>query len=234
MKIRTPSFILAVFAAVTLASCSPDDDTPPTADTSTGAIADELPPLAAAPEGATRFVVAPAGNEVRYRVREQLAGFDFPNDAVGKTTTISGQIVVHDDGRPVRDASRFVVDAATFVSDRDRRDNYVRGRTLIAEEHPTIVLVPTETRGLAIPASGSGSDTFELIGELTVRGVTRPTTWSATAQFRDGRVSGSASTRFAFTDFQMEKPRVRSVLSVADTIALEYDFNLVREESPTP
>jgi hypothetical protein len=34
-----------------------------------------------------------------------------------------------------------------------------------------------------------------------------------------------------FGDFQMEKPRVRSVLSVADTIALEYDFNLVREGS---
>jgi hypothetical protein len=33
-----------------------------------------------------------------------------------------------------------------------------------------------------------------------------------------------------FDDFSMEKPRVRSVLSVADTIALEYDFSLVREQ----
>ena len=30
-----------------------------------------------------RFAVAPAGNEVRYRIREQLAGFDRPNDAFG-------------------------------------------------------------------------------------------------------------------------------------------------------
>jgi hypothetical protein len=32
----------------------------------------------------------------------------------------------------------------------------------------------------------------------------------------------------------MEKPRVRSVLSVADTIALEYDFNLVRANVTSP
>jgi hypothetical protein len=36
-----------------------------------------------------------------------------------------------------------------------------------------------------------------------------------------------------FDDFQMEKPSVRSVLSVADTIALEYDFTLVREPNQT-
>jgi hypothetical protein len=42
-------------------------------------------------------------------------------------------------------------------------------------------------------------------------------------------VTGTASTRFVFEDFAMAKPRVRSVLSVADTIALEYEFNLVRE-----
>lgn len=134
----------------------------------------------------------------------------------------------------VASCAPFVVDAATFASDRDRRDNYLRRRLLTVEEHPTITLVPTATRDLAIPASGSGNDTFELVGDLTVRGVTRPTIWRATAQFQDGRVSGSASTRFTFPDFQMDKPRVRSVLSVADTIALDYDFNLVREESARP
>ena len=64
-----------------------------------------------------------------------------------------------------------------------------------------------------------------------MRGVTRPTVWRVSARLDEGRVSGTASTRFVFDDFQMEKPRVRSVLSVADTIALEYDFTLVREET---
>ena len=33
----------------------------------------------AGPAAPIQLVVAPTGNEVRYRVREQLAGFDFPN-----------------------------------------------------------------------------------------------------------------------------------------------------------
>ena len=230
---KTPSLILALFAGAAMAGCAPADDTPPATETAAGVVTDELPELEPAPEGTTTFSVAPSGNEVRYRVREQLAGFDFPNDAIGKTTGVTGQIVINDDGRVVSDASRFVVDAATITSDRDRRDNYLRRRTLTVDQHPTIVLVPTELRGLAIP-SGAGRDTFQIVGDLTVRGVTRPTTWNATAQFQSGRVTGSAVTRFTFTDFQMEKPRVRSVLSVADTIALEYDFNLVREDGTAP
>jgi hypothetical protein len=31
------------------------------------------------------YVVAPQGNEARYRVREQLVGLDLPNDAIGFT-----------------------------------------------------------------------------------------------------------------------------------------------------
>jgi polyisoprenoid-binding protein YceI len=205
----------------------------PATETAAGAVTEELPELEPAPAGATTYTGAATGNEVRYRVREQLAGIDFPNDAIGKTTRITGQIVIDDDGRVVSDASRFIVDAASITSDRDRRDNYIRRRTLTVDQHPTIVLVPTELRGLSIP-SGAGRDTFQLLGNLTVRGVTRPMTWNAAAEFQNGRVTGSAVTLFTFPDFEMEKPRVRSVLSVADTIALEYNFNLVGGEPTAP
>jgi polyisoprenoid-binding protein YceI len=226
-------FIVAGGASLALvASCTFDDARSEalttTTSTSAGAIAAEVPPTASLQSGALRFVVAPTGNEVRYRVREQLAGFDLPNDAIGKSASISGAIALDADGRVLSEASRFVIDASTFVSDRERRDGYVRGRLLTVEQHPTIVFVPTELRGLTIPA-GSGTSSFDLLGNLTVRGLTRPTTWRATARFHDGHVSGTTSTRFTFADFEMEKPRVRSVLSVADTIALEYDFHLVRE-----
>lgn len=177
----------------------------------------------------TRYVVASAGNEVRYRVREQLVGFDLPNDAVGKSAKVSGAIAFDAEGRLLPAESRFVVEAGTFVSDRDRRDRYVSDRSLNAMQYPEIVLVPTELRGVTLPLTGTGARNFEMVANLTVRGVTRPTVWRVTAQPTDAGVSGVATTRFAFADFQMDKPRVRSVLSVADTIALEYDFALVRE-----
>ena len=212
-----------------VASCTPSEEAQSaTVDTTSSTGATGLAPLAVA---GTRYLVVPSGNEVRYRVREQLVGVDLPNDAIGKSTAVTGVIAIDDAGKVLRDASRFVIDAGTFASDRDRRDNYVRGRLLEAAQYPSVVFVPTEVRGTTLPPSGSGSSTFDLIGDLTVRGVTRPTTWRVTATVANDQVSGNATTKFAFADFQMAKPQVRSVLSVADTIALEYDFRLVREGS---
>jgi polyisoprenoid-binding protein YceI len=178
---------------------------------------------------ALRLVLAPTGNAARYKVREQLATLDLPNDAIGETKALTGAIAFDSGGKVIAQSSKFVVDAGTFVSDKDRRDGYVRGRSLDATRYPSIVLVPTAVRGISLPLPTSGARPFEMTGDLTVRGVTRPTIWKGSAQFQDGRVTGSAATAFTFDDIQMEQPRVSVVLSVADTIRLEIDFNLVRQ-----
>jgi hypothetical protein len=43
-------------------------------------------PASAQKAEGVRLVIAPQGNEARYRVQEQLVGVDLPNDAVGKTS----------------------------------------------------------------------------------------------------------------------------------------------------
>jgi len=183
----------------------------------------------AATEALTRYLIAAEGNEARYRVREQLAGVSFPNDAVGVTSGITGAIVVDRSGRIQPGESRIVVDVTTLKSDRDRRDGYVRNRTLETATHPTVVLEPTELRGLKWPLPASGPITFQLVGNLTVRGVTRSTTWAVTLTAAGDTLSGTATTSFTFDDFTIAKPRVASVLSVDDTIKLEYDLRLVRQ-----
>lgn len=67
-----------------------------------------------------------------------------------------------------------------------------------------------------------------MIGNLTVKGVTRPATWKVKAQFQPSRVIGSGYTLFTFSDVQLEQPKVPVILSLADTIRLEYDFTLER------
>lgn len=178
---------------------------------------------------ALRLVLAPTGNVARYRVREQLVGRDLPNDAVGETQKLTGAISIDSSGKVIRDLSKFTVDAASFVSDRDRRDGYVRGRLLEADEYPSVVFVPTAVIGVGLPLPTSGSKDIQMTGDLTVRGVTRPTSWKGTAQFNNGAVVGSMSTAFTFDDIQMEQPRVPVLLSVADTIKLEINFNLVQQ-----
>jgi len=177
-----------------------------------------------------QLVVAPDGNEVRYRVREQLVGLDMPNDAVGATSDVTGGIAFDAKGNLVPASSRFVVNVATLKSDKARRDGYVRGRILEASAYPTVTLAPTSIKGLTPPLPTSGSRTFKVVGDLTVHGVTKPTTWQVEAAFNAGRVTGTATTTFPFSEFGLTQPRVPVVLSVADTIKLEYAFSLVPKQ----
>lgn len=178
------------------------------------------------PAGAVRYEIVSDASEARYRVREQLANLDFPNDAVGVTNKITGGIVFDQNGAVVRDQSKLSIDLATLKSDSDRRDNFVRGMALQTSRFPTAEFVPTEVRGVAFPLPTSGEAAFQLLGDLTVRGVTKPVVWDVKAQFADGAVSGSATTAAVWGDFGMSQPRVAIVLSVADTIGLEFDFQM--------
>jgi len=216
-------------AALTMLACSPGE--PGTAFAKSAPAKVEALPAGtvSAPGVMLRFVLAPSEQAARYRVRERLVGHELPNDAVGETKSVTGAIAFDSSGNIVRQESKFVVDAATFVSDQNRRDGFVRGRLLDARQYPSVVLVPTSVRGVALPLPASGSRAIQMIGDLTVRGVTRPTTWKGTVNFKDGRVVGSAATEFTFDDFQIEQPRVPVLLSVADTIRLEIDFNLIRQ-----
>lgn len=175
---------------------------------------------------AVKLTVAPQGNEARYRIREQLFGVDFPNDAVGVTNNITGAIALDAKGNVVPAESKIVVDVTGLKSDKDRRDGYVQRNTLQTTQYPTVVLVPTAVKGVKLPLPKNGTVNFELTGDLTVRGVTKPTIWRGQAKFENGKVTGNVATTFTFADFQMEKPKVRSVLSVEDDIKLEYDFTV--------
>lgn len=175
------------------------------------------------------WVVAPEGNEARYRVREQLARINFPSDAVGTTSAVEGRIVIQPDGSIDADASWFAIDLTTLESDSDRRDNFIRRNTLETETYPEARFVPTAFDGLSGPIPGSGEVSFGIIGTLTVHGVTRPARWDVAAELVGDAILGRATTRFTFGDHGMTIPRVGSVLSVNDDIRLEYDFILIRE-----
>ena len=96
----------------------------------------------------TRFVLAPAGNEARYRVREQFVGVNLPNDAVGATSDITGALVLDETGQVVPGPSRFVVDIRGLESDSANRDRVIQGRVLETDRFPTVDVAVTALRGL--------------------------------------------------------------------------------------
>lgn len=159
---------------------------------------------------------------------EQLVGRSFPNDAVGATQKVSGAIILGPDGVISPDASRIVVNVYDLTSDEGRRDNYLRNSSLQSARYPEVVFLPRAITGLSWPLPASGEASFQLVGDMTIRGMTKPATWDVTLTFRGEETAGLATTSFQFGYFNMAVPRVVVVLSVEDNIRLELEFRLTR------
>ena len=183
-----------------------------------------------APSGdVVRLVIVPDKSEARYRVREQLANLSFPSDAVGSTNAITGTIVGKTDGTIVSDQSKFQVDLRTLKSDQAMRGGFISRSTLQTNQYPYATFVPTSAPGLPLTLPADGKVAFKLIGNLTVRNVTKPVTWDVQGTVNGNTATGTATTSFTFEDFGLTRPNVARVLSIEDNIKLELDWTLQRQ-----
>ena len=179
--------------------------------------------------GDLRWVLVPADSTALFRAREQLAGRDLPSDAVGKTNAVTGAVVLAADGKVISPLSKFVIDLQSLQTDSGSRDRYIKSNTLQTDQFPKAELVITGLQGLPSPLPTSGQVTFKVLGDLTIHGVTKPTTWDAAATVSGQDVTGTATTAVTFADFDMKRPKVAIVLSVEDNIRLELDFHMKAE-----
>jgi polyisoprenoid-binding protein YceI len=205
----TALIVAAVVAPLMLAAAAPAPVPP-------------MAPRSAALLDATRVEIAAGSSEARYVAHETLSGQGF-NEAIGRTSGVQGAIVLDAAGAVVPDQSKVIVNMASLTSDSSTRDNYINRNTLQVDQFPTAEITVTSAPGLPTPLPTSGTATFQLVGDLTVHGVTRPTTWNATATFTEGGVTAAATTTVLMTEFGMEPPRVGRVLSIEDSVQLELD-----------
>ncbi|HZO30799.1 MAG TPA: YceI family protein [Chloroflexota bacterium] len=171
---------------------------------------------------ATRVELVVGSSEARYHAQEVLVGRGA-NEAIGRTNNVSGTIQIEADGTIAAEQSRILVDMTSLQSDSNTRDNYIKRNTLQVGEFPNALFVVTSVPGLPVPLPTSGTAEFELVGDLTVHGVTRPATWQASATFADREVTGTATTTVLMTDFGMTPPKVGSVVSIEDSVKLALD-----------
>ena len=182
-------------------------------------------PAGSAPSAQTGVVATVEdGSAARYLVGEELVRLPAPIVAVGETADVSGAITFGADGAVDSEASKVSVGMGGFVSDEDRRDNYVRNRLFDTRRFPDAELVVRETPGLPWPMPESGEASFQIVGDLTIQGVSRTVTWDAAATFSADSVEGSASTTVTFDQFEIAKPALAFIISVEDEIRLEMDI----------
>ncbi|HEY9138737.1 MAG TPA: YceI family protein [Terriglobus sp.] len=169
------------------------------------------------------------GSSASYRVTEQLAGVDFPNDAVGTTNNVTGGLQIMPDGS-IAPNSKLVVDLKSLTSDQGMRDGYIRNRTLETDKFPDAVFVPTAVTGVPKMVPTTGQLGVQLTGNLTIHGVTKPVTFKgiATLDPRSSTVAGRALATFTFADFGLTKPTLARLMSVDDKITLELVYKFKR------
>lgn len=173
---------------------------------------------------ATRVDLTPGANTARFYAQEVLVGVGA-NTPVGTTMDVKGQILVDLSGKPLSDQSKITVGLDSLVTDSANRDRFIKRSTLETQTYPTADLTITDVPGLPLPMPSSGTYAFEILGDLTIHGVTRPTTWQANVSFADGGVTGTASTTVLLTDYGMTPPKAGPVISVEDAIRLEIDVS---------
>lgn len=173
------------------------------------------------------FRIVTNGSQVQFTLTEDL--FGKPNTVVGKTNQVAGDIVI-DTAKPGNSQIGTIrIDARTLATDSGMRDRMIRGSILATsqDKYEFVSFAPTAISGLPDTVAAGQSYTFQITGNLTVRDVTKPVTFSTTAKLvgdTSQHLEGSATATVKRTDFNLQIPSVPTVANVSDEVKLEIDF----------
>jgi polyisoprenoid-binding protein YceI len=172
------------------------------------------------------------GSLAGYRVQELFVGETSKHDAVARTSTVSGGLTVSGD------PSGYQVSGITLIADLSslqsvdtvvgrnvtQRDGIV-SRQLSVQQFPSATFTATS---VSVPGTVSSSRTnVTAAGKLTIRGVTKDVTVTATAQVVGDRIEIAGKTTINMTDYGVRPPQVP--FTTVDPVAtIEFDVFLVK------
>jgi polyisoprenoid-binding protein YceI len=162
-------------------------------------------------------------SEARFIIDEVLN--DAPKTVIGTTNQVAGELAV-DPSDPTKSQVGIIqINARTLSTDSEFRNRAIKNQILQTNEYEFITFTPKQIVGL--PASGAvgQSYTFKIVGDLTIRDVTKEVTFDVTATpSSESRLEGTAQTTIRYADYGISIPQVRQVASVAEQVRLEIDF----------
>jgi polyisoprenoid-binding protein YceI len=177
----------------------------------------------AAPASAMIAQIISAESEARFIIDEVLN--NAPKTVIGSTKQVAGEIAVDAQNLANTRIGVIQVNARDLATDSSFRDRAIKNRILNTDQFEFITFTPTQITGL--PESGAvGQEyTFQIMGDLTIRDVTKPVTFEVKASAPSAdRFAGTAQTTIRYADFNIAIPQVPQVASVAEEVRLEIDF----------
>jgi polyisoprenoid-binding protein YceI len=187
-------------------------------------------------EVATRtFRLVPGSSKASYAVEEEFfnQAVNFFT-AVGTTQAIEGEFTANVEGNQVTlGDNRFVVDLRTLTSDSSRRDNRIREQWLESNTYPLAEFVATGLEGFPENVAEGQDISFKVVGDMTIREVTRPLTFETTARLEGNTITGTSTTQLLMRDFGFEPPSILGMLEVTDGVTVTVEFMAVEDNNPS-
>jgi polyisoprenoid-binding protein YceI len=178
-----------------------------------------------------RWTIA-SGSVVGYRVKELFVGQSSKHEAVARTSTVSGGLIVGGD------SSGYTVSAAMLtagLADLHSVDS-VAGRNVtqrdgVVSRQIDIQQFPTATLNV-VSASVPGTVASQQVdvtvaAKLTIHGVTKDVTVKARAQVVAGKVEIAGSTSIDMNDYGVSPPQVGFV-TVDSAVLIEFDIFMTK------
>jgi polyisoprenoid-binding protein YceI len=162
-------------------------------------------------------------SEARFIVNEVLDNKD--NTVTGVTNQVAAQISI-DPANPANvQLGTVKIDVRDLTTDSSMRNRAIQNFILNSNDFEFVTFEPTQFVGLPASAKVGDSFSFQIIGDLTIRDVTRSVTFDVTVTVEsNARLSGLASAIISRADFNLGIPSVPRVASVDDDVRLELQF----------
>jgi polyisoprenoid-binding protein YceI len=110
------------------------------------------------------YQVDPVHSQVGFVTRHLVA-----SKVRGSFTEFEGSIEIGEDAASSKVSA--TVQAASITTNNEMRDGHLKSPDFLdLENHPTLTFTSTEIRS-------KGGDDYEMVGDLTIRGVTKQVTW---------------------------------------------------------
>jgi len=170
------------------------------------------------------------GSQAGYRVREKLASLPAPSDAVGRTTAVTGQVTIAEEGGGYRAKNaNFTVDVSKLQSNESRRDNKIRTIGLETGKYPQATFAAAGP--IAIPGDAVGGKvmTVKADGEMTLHGVTKTVSIPLQVQRNRNQIRIVGNYDFSWDDFGMTAPSLPPFVSVTGSPKLEFDVTMQKQ-----
>jgi polyisoprenoid-binding protein YceI len=226
---------LVSLVLIAATGCGPGTLVPPTAEPATEAPgpATQEPaeaggePTSEAGSGLPVFRLVPEETEARFLIDEILA--NQPKTVVGATNAVEGSLVP-DFATPSNTTVGLVrVDMSTLITDSEFRNRAIHTAILQTgdEGFRYAEFEMTALTGLPEEVVIGEPFNFQLVGNMSIHGVTQELTFDVTATaVSETRIEGTATTQpILYTDFGINILRLPpQVASVEDDLILELEF----------